>query len=1344
MADERIRIIAELVGVKEGINTLDELKKAVSELNNRKATIPVDIANARKSMQEFNDTAKKYHGYSVKMAKDGYAGLSKIWEGRSQDLKVQANAQKDIIRNLNVEKALNKQALDYADQIGKEWKANSTLVEKAALAEDRAWKQVYANREKEAQAAEKHERDLMVLQHDAVTAEKNAWDRYYAQQEQERQERIQRTADGFRMLTNGFANAFSFTADLSRTVGNTFSNMASLFNTNFVDVARIKLSSMFQNMIMGNIGAALSRADIMNTFIPYMTLSGVTEEDAQAALNRVDLSIRGLPIGLDEAAQRLRRYQMFLGDTQRATDLTIGIQKAITAGGAPESFKTQAYYMIDRLLTAGTLSTSRQWYSLINGLGVSVRFLSEAMGVGKITAAEFAAGLASKKYSVEQFLDAIVALGNGTASSAAELDKALNIYKSTFESWLSNIRFAVVRGTTNVINAMDEVLEKGTGKKIIGYMEDFRDGINAIFSGAAEWVKNNPEPIVRVVNAVTGLVDAFKGSGAGNIVGGILNNFARVLEYIGGLMGRIGGGTLGEFISFATTIAGPVGMVMTKLAGTLPLLLGVFQRFKDFDFGSFIDRILAHVQTFANIIESFFRILPNEWWSNLMAFALVWGKPLATAIKAVGGALIALGSGKLGMNITNITFAVHGLIDAFKALFVFLATNPIGWLIDVVIGVVAATAAVARHNKAMKEAAESTESFLRASAAVDATENIRKASEDTRKSVSDTVGEMDEQAQKTKELVAELQSLNSEVIMTDEVQERMAEIISQLNTLYPDWNLGVDNSTKHLDAHTKAVLSNVDAILAMAKAEAVAQQITSLYSTAFENANQRSKVRIAIAMAEGSSDKVSRDYQKALDTWRPILEAEGLTESDIEARVKDEPYVLDGVTTTYGAALASEAESLNKLKQERDDLVKEDENVQRDIDHYTRLLRDLNNESTGAEEALNSFAEGNGRVQNAVVDTSKDLAELADKYREVKEAARDSIDSQLSGFEELEEFKPADIKTIIERLKANRERSELYVRNQQKLYEFDPTLAEISPAAWAGFALAAEEGGEEYVAGVASAIDAALKSGNYKPIQDAFREWLGLDTSNARYAEDRANMEMYYGGLMGEQSTIVQRAAQQALEETSDTVAVGVDEIIQKIEEHRYPLQKEAWLLGQDIAQIIKGIEDSEPGITAAIDNLLAQVEQGVLTRKQAIVAAFQEIGSAAGQLVQYEVGRTVERGPIRRERFARGGMVYAANGMFIPRGSDTVPAMLTPGEFVVNRRATQTIGASILAQINRLDIPGALHSLMHRIPSMTGSSIVNNTSTRDNHAKVTQNFYNSSDDGFAYRRANRFVRALV
>jgi len=41
-------------------------------------------------------------------------------------------------------------------------------------------------------------------------------------------------------------------------------------------------------------------------------------------------------------------------------------------------------------------------------------------------------------------------------------------------------------------------------------------------------------------------------------------------------------------------------------------------------------------------------------------------------------------------------------------------------------------------------------------------------------------------------------------------------------------------------------------------------------------------------------------------------------------------------------------------------------------------------------------------------------------------------------------------------------------------------------------------------------------------------------------------------------------------------------------------------------------------------------------------------------------------------EGLYKGGPVYANRGIFVPRGTDTVPAMLTPGEFVVNRASVK------------------------------------------------------------------------
>ena len=53
--------------------------------------------------------------------------------------------------------------------------------------------------------------------------------------------------------------------------------------------------------------------------------------------------------------------------------------------------------------------------------------------------------------------------------------------------------------------------------------------------------------------------------------------------------------------------------------------------------------------------------------------------------------------------------------------------------------------------------------------------------------------------------------------------------------------------------------------------------------------------------------------------------------------------------------------------------------------------------------------------------------------------------------------------------------------------------------------------------------------------------------------------------------------------------------------------------------------------------------------------------------------------------RYSKGGPIYANKGMLVPyqpRGTDTVPAMLTPGEFVINRQAAQN-NLPLLQSIN-------------------------------------------------------------
>lgn len=54
----------------------------------------------------------------------------------------------------------------------------------------------------------------------------------------------------------------------------------------------------------------------------------------------------------------------------------------------------------------------------------------------------------------------------------------------------------------------------------------------------------------------------------------------------------------------------------------------------------------------------------------------------------------------------------------------------------------------------------------------------------------------------------------------------------------------------------------------------------------------------------------------------------------------------------------------------------------------------------------------------------------------------------------------------------------------------------------------------------------------------------------------------------------------------------------------------------------------------------------------------------------------------------AKGGPVYAATGLMVPHGTDTVPAMLSPGEFVMSKGAVQSLGLGAMKAINSGQMP--------------------------------------------------------
>jgi tape measure domain-containing protein len=118
--------------------------------------------------------------------------------------------------------------------------------------------------------------------------------------------------------------------------------------------------------------------------------------------------------------------------------------------------------------------------------------------------------------------------------------------------------------------------------------------------------------------------------------------------------------------------------------------------------------------------------------------------------------------------------------------------------------------------------------------------------------------------------------------------------------------------------------------------------------------------------------------------------------------------------------------------------------------------------------------------------------------------------------------------------------------------------------------------------------------------------------------------------------------------------------------------------------------------------------------------------------------------------KFAKGGPVYLKRGgqpiVMKPSGTDTVPAMLTPGEYVMKRSAVKKAGQSFMDKVNNMDLKGAFKELSTRYGSQVGSVVNKNVTINNNDNRVTNNSiaFNEGNERRQAIKAGRCLRGLA
>ena len=126
------------------------------------------------------------------------------------------------------------------------------------------------------------------------------------------------------------------------------------------------------------------------------------------------------------------------------------------------------------------------------------------------------------------------------------------------------------------------------------------------------------------------------------------------------------------------------------------------------------------------------------------------------------------------------------------------------------------------------------------------------------------------------------------------------------------------------------------------------------------------------------------------------------------------------------------------------------------------------------------------------------------------------------------------------------------------------------------------------------------------------------------------------------------------------------------------------------------------------------------------VLNKIQQIQSAIDSLRGKSVDITINETTVKKTKHAEhGGLIeYHSTGgtvggrLFRPLGTDTVPAMLTAGEYVLKRSVSSMLGKQFLDNLNQMNLTQALKVLAGH----TGHSVVNNTTNN-----ITQNVDNKA-----------------
>lgn len=242
------------------------------------------------------------------------------------------------------------------------------------------------------------------------------------------------------------------------------------------------------SLISSSMGGAVKRLDTLNQFPNVMQTLGYSAKEAESSINTLGDGIQHLPTTLDAVANQTKSIVAVVGDLGKATDLTLALNNAMTAGGASAEQASSAINQWVQAMAKGKPDL-QDWRALVQTAPAQMNQLAEAtLGAGK-TQNDLYEAMKNGSVTIEEVNDKMIELTTQGGDGFKSWEEQAKSAGAGIQMSLTNVRAGAQRNIANVMDSIDKSLEKFGGfsgiiQGIVPVMDFFGSTLSKVADGS--------------------------------------------------------------------------------------------------------------------------------------------------------------------------------------------------------------------------------------------------------------------------------------------------------------------------------------------------------------------------------------------------------------------------------------------------------------------------------------------------------------------------------------------------------------------------------------------------------------------------------------------------------------------------------------------------------------------------------------------------------------------------------------------------------------------------------------------------------------------------------------------